>query len=55
MISSENIRTLAEHRVEGPHVSLFMTTVRAGTETQQNPIRFKNLLERSNPGLKRRT
>ena len=44
MISSENIRALAEHRVEGPHVSLFMATVRAGTETQQNPIRFKNLL-----------
>lgn len=28
----------------GPHLSLFMPTHRAGPETQQNPIRFKNLI-----------
>lgn len=28
----------------GPHVSLYMPTIKAGQETQQNPIRFKNLI-----------
>jgi hypothetical protein len=32
-------------------VSMFMPTVRAGTEVQQNPIRFKNLLRRAEEHL----
>jgi hypothetical protein len=31
----------------GPHISLYMPTVRAGKETRQNPTRFKNLLKRA--------
>ncbi len=31
-------------RQGGPHVSLYMPTIKAGQETQQNPIRFKNLI-----------
>ncbi|MGH8601564.1 MAG: hypothetical protein ACREXR_01910 [Gammaproteobacteria bacterium] len=44
MISSDEFRALAEHQKEGPHVSLFMPTARAGAEIQQSPIRFKNLI-----------
>ncbi|MGH8593100.1 MAG: hypothetical protein ACREV3_04395 [Gammaproteobacteria bacterium] len=44
MISSDELRALAEHQKEGPHVSLFMPTARAGAEIQQSPIRFKNLI-----------
>ncbi len=32
MISSDERRALAEHREEGPHVSLFMPAARAGAE-----------------------
>lgn len=45
MISSDELRALAEHREEGPHVSVFMPAARAGAEIQQGPIRFKNLLK----------
>lgn len=40
---SEDLRRLIEYK-RGPCVSLFMHTQRAGRETLQNPIRFKNLL-----------
>lgn len=42
-VSRDEIRTLLDHR-QGPCVSIYMPAVRAGAETQQNPIRFKNLL-----------
>ncbi len=42
-ISREELATLVAHQ-DGPHVSIFLPTVRAGQETLQNPIRFKNLL-----------
>jgi hypothetical protein len=42
-VTREEIAELSAHR-DGPHVSLFLPTVRAGQETQQNPIRLKNLL-----------
>lgn len=42
-VRREDVALLSTHR-GGPHVSLFLPTVRAGQETQQNPIRFKNLL-----------
>lgn len=35
----------------GPCLSLYMPTVRAGAEIQQNPIRFKNLLKAANEQL----
>lgn len=44
LISKQELTTLLEGRGDGPHVSIFMPTVRAGAETQQNPIRYKNLL-----------
>jgi hypothetical protein len=42
-LTREDIKTLIETQEEWC-VSLFMPTVRAGAEVQQNPIRFKNLL-----------
>ncbi|HEX2162743.1 MAG TPA: hypothetical protein VHM02_02220 [Thermoanaerobaculia bacterium] len=42
-VRREDVAELSTHR-GGPHVSLFLPTVRAGQESQQNPIRFKNLL-----------
>ncbi len=51
MISSDELCTLAEHREEGPHVSVFMPTARAGAEIQQGPIRFKNLLKEAESRL----
>ena len=46
MLRSEDLRALAE--IEGEHVvSLYVPTETAGRETRQNPIRFKNLLERA--------
>jgi hypothetical protein len=42
-VTREEIAELTAHR-DGPHVSIFLPTVRAGQETQQNPIRLKNLL-----------
>ncbi|HEX5760163.1 MAG TPA: hypothetical protein VF121_13315 [Thermoanaerobaculia bacterium] len=42
-LSREEVRGLLEPR-SGPCVSIFLPTVRAGAETQQNPIRWKNLL-----------
>lgn len=42
-VGRDDIAELSAHR-EGPHVSIFLPTVRAGQETQQNPIRLKNLL-----------
>lgn len=42
-LSREDLRSLHES-AEAPCVSIFLPTHRAGAETQQNPIRFKNLL-----------
>ena len=42
LISQDEIRTLIQ-KTGGPCVSIFMPTVRVG-DTQQNPIRLKNLL-----------
>ena len=42
IFSREELRTLVE-RTEGPCVSIFMPTHRAGKETRQDPIRLKNL------------
>ncbi|HEX6201531.1 MAG TPA: hypothetical protein VF100_00930, partial [Thermoanaerobaculia bacterium] len=42
-VTRDDVAELSAHR-GGPHVSIFLPTVRAGQETQQNPIRLKNLL-----------
>jgi hypothetical protein len=44
LITKNELTHLLNGRRGGPHVSLFLPTVRAGAETQQNPIRLKNLL-----------
>jgi hypothetical protein len=43
LLSIDELRTLAEQR-QHPAISLYMPTQRAGSETRQNPIRFKNLI-----------
>lgn len=43
VINQDDIRDLLQHSGR-PCVSIYMPTFRAGAETQQNPIRFKNLL-----------
>jgi hypothetical protein len=46
LLSEEALAEIARQR--GPaHVSLFMPTHRAGPETRQDPIRFKNLVNRA--------
>jgi hypothetical protein len=49
-LTREDIKTLIETQGEWC-VSLFMPTVRAGAEVQQNPIRFKNLLRNAGDRL----
>lgn len=44
MLSIEELKALVE-QAHHPCVSLYMPTVQAGAETQQNPIRFKNLIK----------
>ena len=43
LLSRDDLETLLTES-HGTAVSLYLPTVRAGQETQQNPIRFKNLL-----------
>lgn len=44
VITREEIRDLLSLPAGHPCVSIYMPTYRSGAETQQNPIRFKNLL-----------
>ena len=44
LLSTNELRTLMERR-EGPCVSIFLPSHRMGPETQQDRIRFKNLLK----------
>jgi Bacterial archaeo-eukaryotic release factor family 3 len=50
MLSIDEIKTLVE-QPQGLCVSLYMPTVRLGSETQQNPIRFKNLIKQAEAKL----
>jgi Bacterial archaeo-eukaryotic release factor family 3 len=52
-LSKDHIRELLEP-CDGPCVSLYLPTFRAGAETQQNPIRFKNLLREAQNQLEER-
>lgn len=50
ILSIEELKTLVE-QAQGTCVSLYMPTVRLGSETQQNPIRFKNLIRQAEEQL----
>lgn len=49
-ISKEQIRELSEVRGT-PCLSIYLPTYRAGSETQQNPIRYKNLMRNAEERL----
>lgn len=44
LFSTSDFQELSDGAGEGPRVSIYMPTEKAGTQTQQNPIRFKNLV-----------
>jgi hypothetical protein len=50
ILSIEELKTLLG-QAQGLCVSLYMPTVRLGSETQQNPIRFKNLIRQAEEQL----
>lgn len=50
LLSTEELKTLVGE-AQGICVSLYMPTVRLGSETQQNPIRFKNLIRQAEEQL----
>lgn len=43
-LDQSELQSLIRTNTTGPHASLYMPTIKAGQETLQNPIRFKNLL-----------
>jgi hypothetical protein len=49
-LTRDDLKTLMSPHA-GLHVSMYMPTYRAGVETQQNPIRFKNLLREAEKRL----
>jgi hypothetical protein len=49
-LTRDDLKTLLAPQ-DGLHVSIYMPTYRAGGETQQNPIRFKNLLREAETRL----
>ncbi|MDX1631458.1 MAG: hypothetical protein R3234_06335 [Thermoanaerobaculia bacterium] len=51
LLTREDLQSLHE-AAEPPCVSIFLPTHRAGAETQQNPIRFKNLLKAAEEQLR---
>ena len=51
LISKQELTQLLDGQPDTPHISIFLPTVRAGAETQQNPIRFKNLLREAHSRL----
>ncbi|MFP3941695.1 MAG: hypothetical protein ACLF0P_15460 [Thermoanaerobaculia bacterium] len=52
-LSRAELEALMAHR-EGLCVSIYAPMVKAGPETQQNPIRFKNLVRQAQEGLEER-
>lgn len=50
LLSLEDLKTLVEAS-DGVSLSLYLPTVKAGAETQQNPIRFKNLIKQAEARL----
>lgn len=52
LVGRDDVAQLAEFR-DGMHVSLYAPMVRGGPQTAQNPIRWKNLLRRTEEELRR--
>ncbi len=50
LLSIDELKELVD-QAQGVCVSLYMPTYQAGTETQQNPIRFKNLIRQAESDL----
>jgi hypothetical protein len=50
LLPKAEIETLINQQ-GGPHVSLYMPAIRAGRETRENSIRFKNLIRQAEEGL----
>lgn len=50
ILSTEDLKTLLG-QAQGFCVSIYMPTIRLGSETQQNPIRFKNLIRQAEEKL----
>ena len=50
LLSIEELKELVE-QPQGVCVSIYMPTMRLGSETQQNPIRFKNLIKQAEARL----
>lgn len=50
LLSIDDLKELV-NQVQGICVSIYMPTYRAGAETQQNPIRFKNLMRQAESDL----
>jgi hypothetical protein len=46
LLARKDLWDLLSHR-GGPHVSIYIPTERAGPQTRENPIRFKNLVTRA--------
>lgn len=51
ILNNQTLAELMEDREPGPHISIYMPTYRAGSETRQNEIRFKNLLKQARTHL----
>lgn len=49
-LSLDELKNLVENS-QSPSVSLYMPTQKAGAETRQNPIRFKNLIRQAQQDL----
>lgn len=52
LLRKADLEQLAEHGQPGPHLSLFIPTHTRGAETQTDPIRWKNLVNRAELTLK---
>ena len=52
-VTIEELRELAQHS-QDPSISIFMQTYRAGRETQQGPVRLRNLLREAENQLQQR-
>lgn len=50
VFTRNELKTLMK-KTEGPCVSIFMPTLRGGAQSQQNPIRFKNMLREAEERL----
>jgi hypothetical protein len=54
LFTHNDLNTLMQNQADGPCVSIYLPTYRKGKETQQNPIRFKNLLTAAEDTLRQR-